>query len=170
MHGPGQGYTIDDVASIRRNVADKASAYGRLDTPYVIALRVETFLGKDHSIIDALFGQEQVTLETSSSGMVEVSPGRARNGVWNGPRGFQNRRVSAVLTADWLGLTTIPRTVPTLWHNPVAEHPIQIDSAPWRHAVIDTEGELKMHDPFISVATFFGLPETWPGPEPSFPF
>jgi hypothetical protein len=168
LYGPGKAYVLDDRSSIYRKVMDKASAYGDLGVPYIVAIRTQTFASSDTTILDALFGSEQLTVSLAR-GPASAQMTRKQNGVWIGPNGVRNTRVSGVLTADWLHPTTVPHNVPTLWHNPLAGHPISVSSTPWRHVIVDDTGNLKYIDPFVSPAAFFDLPQDWPGPEPPFP-
>ena len=52
---------VDSSTSVQRAVRKKASRYGRLDAPLVVAANVrEPFFDKDDEM-EALFGQEQIT-------------------------------------------------------------------------------------------------------------
>jgi hypothetical protein len=170
MHGPGAASIIEDHRAIQRQLADKAGAYGKFDVPYVIAASTETYFGKDTAIVSALFGSEQATVRAAPGGTPVVVPSRASNGLFIGPTGKRNRRVSGILVVDALAPTTIARTVPTLWHNPFATHPSIVSSTPWRHALVDeTSGNLCYTDAFLTPSEFFDLTPEWPGPDLPFP-
>jgi hypothetical protein len=169
MRGPGEATIIDDVTPLRRALKEKAGAYGRLELPYIIATQIDgTSLG-DTSVINALFGHEQVFMRPGSDGEMESGTMRAPDGFWIGPNGIQNRRVSAVLLARHLTPWTVASTIPTLWHNPWATWPVEVNETPWRIAKVNDSGGVDYHDPSVAPAEFFGLPPEWPGPESAWP-
>jgi hypothetical protein len=164
LHAPKGGFE-NDSGLIRKAVMDKANAYGQFDIPYVIAIGVHDLFPDHIDLTNALFGSEQLTVRTHEDGRIETFPGRARDGVWIGPRGPQYRRVSGVLTAPGLLPWTVATAVPTLWHHPAAAHELSIANAPWREAVVDQlSGQLSFREPAIHVADFFDLDENWPVP------
>jgi len=165
MHGPGEAYMIDDRTPIWRAVGEKAGAYGRFDKPYIVAVAAQSFTaGNDHDVNGALYGTEQVTLRTRSDGSVEAVSSRAPDGIFLGPHGVRNTRVSGVLIAQHLSPWSVGTTVPTLWHHPAAEQDASVAGCPWRQVTVRTEnGELEYHAPSITTSEFFDLPSDWPG-------
>ncbi|RLB00254.1 MAG: hypothetical protein DRG83_11805, partial [Deltaproteobacteria bacterium] len=105
---------------IREAIRDKATKYGRLDLPYIVAINIVDIFGADEDdIIRALFGEKQYTLTLCGNKKVaeiKLKP----NGVWYGPNGPRNRRVSGVLIAVRLYPERIAKVTPVLWHNPWA--------------------------------------------------
>jgi hypothetical protein len=169
IHAPTVAF-VDECSPIRKAVIDKATAYGQLDMPYVVAVGVHELMPDDIDVTNALFGREQVAIRTYEDGRLETFPARARDGAWIGPRGVQHRRVSGVLTALRLRPWTVATTMPTLWYHPAAAHELVVRNAPWREAVVDrSTGQLSFREPAIHVADFFDLDDDWPGPEPAFP-
>jgi hypothetical protein len=168
MHGPGGAFVLDDTTPLHRAIRDKAGAYGQLGMPYVVAVASEGTFVSDFPILNALFGHEQVILTPNADGTPNFTSTRAPDGVWLGPRGVQNRRISAVLTAQLLRPWCVTTVVPTLWHHPAAEHPLVVEFLPWRKAVVDASGGLVFREPALGLNAFFDLPTDWPGPEAPF--
>lgn len=113
---------------IRDSIRDKASKYGRLDLPYVVAINViDEFGAEDIDINNALFGEEQDTFVFRGNDSIEQMPGRKPNGAWYGPNGPQNKRVSAALIAVNLYPWSIAKVTPILWHNPWANYMVPKD-------------------------------------------
>ncbi len=88
--------------AIRDAIARKATRYGEMDKPYIIAVNMlSPFLDRD-KIMDALFGSEQYVFRTDMPNDHPPEMKRARDGVWFGPSGPRNTRVSAVLIVQHL--------------------------------------------------------------------
>ena len=169
MRGPGEAYILDETTPLRGAIKDKAGAYGSLGMPYIIAAQMDSFSPDDFPVANALFGHEQVTMRITPDGGIEHASTRAPDGVWFGPAGIQNRRLSAVLFSPYLRPWTVATTVPTLWHHPLAELPAKVDGAPWRIARVDGSGRIGYENPLNPARQFFGLSQDWPGPESAWP-
>ena len=114
---------------IRKSIQDKASKYGKIDLPYIVAINVINEFGIDEiDISNALFGEEQVTIIFRGNNVIEQKPNRKPNGAWYGPNGPQNKRVSAALIAVNLTPWNIAKVTPVLWHNPWANYPLPPDT------------------------------------------
>lgn len=114
---------------IKDSIRDKASKYGELDLPYIIAINVTDESGIDETdIINALFGEEQETFILYGNSIINQKPNRKPNGAWYGPCGPQNQRVSAALIADNLSPWSIAKVTPILWHNPWTNRPLNSDT------------------------------------------
>jgi len=134
---PGPPATSPHIG-IRESIQDKASKYGKLDLPYVIAVNVIDELGVDDiDVSNALLGEEQGTAIFRENSLIEGRPGRKPNGAWHGPRGPQNRRVSAALIAVNLFPGNSAKVIPMLWHNPWARIPLTQDIWPLPQLVPD---------------------------------
>ncbi|HET6448809.1 MAG TPA: hypothetical protein VFG31_06830, partial [Conexibacter sp.] len=116
--GAGSGTrAVDDVRPLRRKIKKKASRYGDLDRPYLLAVLA---LG-DHV--------RECDVECALLGV-----GDRDHAVWQGPSGPCNTRLSGVLVARGLRSTDPWRRVaPTLWENPWALRPLAL-ALPWRDA------------------------------------
>jgi hypothetical protein len=168
MSGPGSAYIVDDVSPLKRAVREKASAYGELEVPYIVAVLTRGFGAEDFDVKGALFGSERITLVDTPAGGFDARTSRDADGAWYGPRGAQNRRVSAVLIARRLTVPTAATAELTLWHHPAADRPVRVTAAHWRDAVVTETGELVFEPPTTDGATFFGLTPEWPGPDTPF--
>ena len=126
MSGPAMAQLIEPHAAIRTAVSKKASAYGQLGMPYVIAINALA----DHrpfprDVVDALFGQEAVEIIRNPAGWgpSSVRETRLRDGAWLLTSGPINTRVSAVLVAMPASPWNV-HSVPLLFvKNPWAAHP-----------------------------------------------
>jgi len=109
--------------TIRDAIRKKASRYGLLEKPYIIALNVIT-IRLDHThVMEALFGTEQYTVSFESPSEHESRMTRARDGVLFGPDGPQNTRVSAVLVVKSVNPWNIAFRDICIYHNPWARKP-----------------------------------------------
>lgn len=144
--------------TLRAAVARKATRYGELNRPYVVAVNSTGIFGNDRiDEMEALFGDEEFYGFPDTE---ELQMRRATNGVWVGPRGIRNRRVSAVLFArvvPW----NLPRAHLRLYHNPFATHPcVQL---PWRIPQgIPVGSKMTWHDGATS-GELLALSPEWPG-------
>ncbi|MDO8491439.1 MAG: hypothetical protein Q7T04_05430 [Dehalococcoidia bacterium] len=109
---------------IRRRVGFKATRYGQLDKPYVVAVwpKCELPLTKDVALA-ALFGDPALTIDTNTRQI--VSEQRVSNGVFNTVMNGEalNRQVSAVALYRERFLRTYERQL-VMYHNPYALYPI----------------------------------------------
>jgi hypothetical protein len=148
---------------IRKAIKEKATKYGNLDLPYLIAINVlSIFSNDDHMIMDALFGKEGVTLYRLPSGGSDQKLTRAPNGAFRGPHGPQNTRVSGVIICNELLWGNITKINPVLWHNPWASFPFSQDSWAFPQYVPDPDKNRLEPKSGRKAADLFGLPEGWP--------
>ncbi len=125
-HGQG-GYT-DDKPAIINAIKEKGSRYGELGAPYVIALLPTRDFTTWDDVEDALFGTVRYLVPRDLS--AELIPYREPKGALINWRSPQFKRVSAVLVALELHPATVNDTIPRLYANPWASHPIQL-ALPW---------------------------------------
>jgi hypothetical protein len=163
----GSGF-MDNTTPLRRALEDKASAYGDLGRPFVVAVGTDAITSGDFDVTNALYGHAQVTYRRFEDGRVETESTRAADGAWIGPAGWRGQRVSALLHTRMLRPWLVTQTVPTLWIHPAAAHPHACESGPWSIARLSPEGELAYQQPSVGLPEFFELPEDWPGPERPF--
>ena len=134
---PGQAAWQGSSAEIvRAKLRGKATHYGDLDAPFVIALHDVTPFASRGVMREALFGLEQP--------------------FWSEKAGSANR-VSAVLAASDFGMSSPARKTPELWLNPHARHPVPGGLLSW--PVVGQEGS----DASIDPAALFEIPADWPG-------
>jgi hypothetical protein len=128
---PTGRFELDNTGTLLDGLNEKANRYGMLGMPYVIAVANESMTPHDGDIRAALvsFCSDAQT----------------------------DRHISAVLTVKYLRHSAVSRHVPTLWHNPSAEHPLHIECAPWIHTTNVETGRWSYTDPDIQPSDFFGL-------------
>jgi hypothetical protein len=158
---------LDTSSGLRAAIKEKASRYGRLDLPYVIAvLNVDDF-ANPWDIVDALYGTVSYRFDASPGAERDPQPFRQLDGPWMSPSGPTNTRVSAVLTAANISPPIVARIAPHVWLNPWAARPLQ-DRLAWRTShikdgiLVDTDADAEPFD-------LLNLPADWPGPEDPFP-
>lgn len=84
----GEGFNvIDDARPLRRKLKDKATHYGELEHPYVIALLCAGDFAEDTDIADALFGSMSLMIDARTG---EAAPYREQDALWH--RGMQRTR------------------------------------------------------------------------------
>lgn len=140
----------------------KASHYGKLLNPYIIAILLDSYYPDDYLVMDALFGNHQINI-----------PGADPNRKWssNEPSCFwresqgHNNSVSAVVVVHRLTPSSIVKSEPTIWHNPWTEYPIPDNVFPWRSYRLDSQNTLHITEPRMRTYEILGLDEDWPGPE-----
>ena len=152
--------TIQSQKPIRDAVKGKASRYGKLDLPYVIAVNAMGDYAKEESVIDALFGTPGVRATQASSGQCEQREIRSPDGVWHNGTKPTHTRVSAVLSTERLKSWSLGQRRARLVLNPWAQMPLPdlpfgIDT--WRA----DSAALRKSDG-ASLADIFGLPDGWP--------
>jgi hypothetical protein len=123
MLADGQGDETGDQAALLAALKSKASRYGDLQLPYVIAVletgRLAAIRSEWHRQ-GALYGSTRVTWRGDGSAQAT----QASDGFWVGPKGPRHRRVSGVLLAASLRPWNVLDVVPELWLNPFAQRPL----------------------------------------------
>ncbi len=156
---------LDDRGPIRDAIAKKTTRYGEVNAPLVVALFSTRATANESDIDDALFGRVAIELLLRDGEVVGDRVVRQPDGIWMGPHGPYNTRVSAILVAPaefqpW----SVTRVAPRLWLNPWAQFPLDV-ALPWprrivdsiSHQLVNVEGELPPHE-------LLRLPSEWPGP------
>jgi len=148
---------------IRNAIKEKATKYGNLNLPYVIAVNVlSVFSNEPHMIMDALFGDEQITSYFAPNGKTHDELTRASNGVLRGREGPHNTRVSGIVILSDLLWGNIAKTNPVLWHNPWASRPLDSGLWPFPQWVLNESKSKIVPKTGRNAGDFFGLPEEWP--------
>ena len=146
----------------------RPSRYGDFDSPYVVAVNVlAEFNPRFSDVVAALFGE--VGLEVTPRDPVgsESEWTRMPNGVWFGPLGPRNTRMSAVLATVGLKPWALGKTNVYLFHHPVPEQ--SYVGALGRLTNVRLEEGQLMTYPGESLLDVFVLPDDWPGPEDPIP-
>ena len=149
---------VTDDQKLRDSLAAKGSAYGDLAHPLVVAVNIHTFSCENFDVMNALYGRSQVTFDPANPRASAVET-RAPDGYW-AAGSWRHQHVAALLVARGVTPELLTREQPTLWHHPDARQSVPA-LAPWQEARLDVD-HIQFHDPRLSVAHFFGLPDPWP--------
>ena len=114
---------VDSRAPLRKAIKRKATRYGQIGGPYVVAVNVRSSFLDDIDIAEALFGEEQHSVFETEEGEFETLMSRRPDGAWRGPGGSRNTRVSAVLIVRSLDPWGVTARTPEIFHNPWAAFP-----------------------------------------------
>ena len=127
-----------------KTIKRKTSHYGELTIPYVLALNVDDFSFDDEDVTNAMFGDETYTFNFDTD---EVFPRRKPNGVWYGPKGYENKRMSGVCLFRYLRPDRIHLVEPVLWHHPYANNPLSPDLWSLQQQILNKQfGQHELHD------------------------
>ena len=155
---PAKQVTVDD--DVRAALERKASRYGALDQPYVVAVNALDMFAREDAAIDALFGSPCTVVEQTADGSTTYRESRQPDGVWCGPRGARRRGLSAVLSTERVDPWNFAVRRARLIHNPWAEAAVASfdlgvdDYQPEEGRYRITAGQ--------SMGEIFGLPNGWP--------
>jgi len=153
---PGQFRWRRTDDALGGTIAEKSTWYGSLDAPYLIAINCTLETDRIDEV-QALFGTEEFVLTDLNR---QPDFRRKPDGIWFGPKGPHNTRVSGVLilkVVPW----NLPKAAVCLYHNPWAAHPYKGPLANLPR-VVSVEGQLKTL-PGSSLGSVLCLPEQWPG-------
>lgn len=151
---------LDTRLAIRDAVVTKASRYGDLDLPYVIAVNALGEHVDRIDIMEALFGREQLLIRDMPFAPNEPEMVRAPDGAWTSKSGPRYTRVSAVLIAAPVFPWNVPRAPICLYHNPWANKPCTGELTLLPQAI--PNGDRMEWEDGESLARIFGLSSGWP--------
>ncbi len=151
--------SVQPQEAIRTAVLSKAGRYGELDAPYIIAVNALSTYAHEDDATDALFGTEIVSVRHNAEGF-EERVCRKADGVWYGPRGSTNTRVSAVLFTERLKPWSLAQRKAQLFVNPWARRPIA--TSPLTIDVREVREERLHRTTGRSIAELLDLWEGWP--------
>lgn len=149
---------IDSRTPIRNAIKKKASRYGTLCKPYIIAVNILGFFADDIDITEALFGKEVFLVSADMDSEIEMK--RTPDGVWTSYSEPIYTRVSAVLFGNLISPMSIAARNIRLYHNPWAEYrcagPINqlIKYVPDENTIVRQNG--------LHPRDIFNLPDNWP--------
>lgn len=158
---PVRSKWINTRSAIKKEIASKATRYGLLERPFVIALNVTSEWGcDDDDVVDALFGTQAEILQATEDGVVHMGSRRQLDGAWQGPTGPSNTRNAAVLVVKGVQPWNVPQVQQRLYLNPHAQRPLGtlLDQLP--HAEV-VNGSLQSAEG-VTNADLFGLSPRWP--------
>ena len=156
---------IDSYTPIRRAISAKATKYGDMPIPFIVAVNVFDIFASKIDVMNALFGPEAVSIRQYSDGTRHHRLIRQPNGAWITPRGPQNTRVSAALIALNLSPWNMVTRTPTLIHHPWATRPISPAVWPLTQEIPNQETHQMEEQPGKDINSFLRLPIPWPLPD-----
>lgn len=156
----GRGGIVNEPPMLLDDLKDKASKFGRLDAPYVIALLAERDFTTEHDLEQTLYGPEVVHVAVTPDGPIgDAELGRVPRGFWQHDTQLRATRVSAVLSAIHLTPWSLRTVEPQLWLNPWAERPLA-DELPWATVSANLpENLLKREPATIAASKLLGISE-----------
>lgn len=164
IFGGGEATWAQDDEEIRGALADKGSAYGSLNAPFVVAVGSSSISLDDHDVLNALYGSEVVEFRTDADGTEETIETRKADGYWYRGDHWDHRGVSAVLVVKNLHPAFVGTQQHTIWEHPDPEFAVDRLSI-WRRCLVE-DGRMSFADPERSQADWFGLGDQWPVGDP----
>lgn len=119
---PPRQVTVDD--DVRGALQKKASRYGALDQPYVVAVNALAVFAREDAAIDALLGSPCMVVEQTADGFTHRES-RNPDGIWCGPAGARRKGLSAVLSTEGVDPWNFAVRHGRLIRNPWATMPLQ---------------------------------------------
>jgi hypothetical protein len=161
VYSPAEAQWVDSRSPLLNAVLKKASRYGDLEHPYVIAVNTLGFPLKRIDVMQALFGKERVTLYFAGDEVHSHEMTRRPDGALTTFSGPRSTRVSSVLHVSTIVPWSVAAMEPCLYHNPYAREPYagDLDRLPHARGV---EGEMKWFEG-VHPRNLFGLSADWPG-------
>lgn len=159
MIAPEGASVVQPHLAINSAVTGKASRYGDLDLPYIIAVNALGAFAEPTSVTNALFGSEYIAVR-EVDGAWQHREFRHPDGAWLGPRGPINTRVSAVLSTQRLTPWSIAQKRAHLTLNPWARRPLGV--APFTVDRSWVEADQIRSASGRSFAEVFELAADWP--------
>lgn len=145
---------------IRDALEKKASRYGALDHPYVVAVNAMHLFQHADAVMDAVLGTPLTAVRIGRDGKVVAEDDRRPDGVWYGPRGPRKKGLSAVLLTGGINPWNFASHLARLVRNPWASKPL-----PRIALGIDefnpVDGSFYRIDG-AKLGSIFGLPKGWP--------
>jgi len=160
VHGPGDGAWVDHHTPLKDRIGYKAHHYGQLRRPLVLAINAAGGHADSIDVMQALFGTERWIFSTDSGEPREAGFVRASDGALIGPRGPQNRNVSAILIISALLPWTVATSEPVVYHNPWARYPTT--HLPESLTQIRLDGQQMVSSEGSAANELLALPKGWP--------
>jgi hypothetical protein len=149
---------VDTHLRIRRQLKSKATRYGELEQPLVVAVLTEGWASVDDSTNEALYGSFSATFSSATG---DAKQFRGSDGFWSRPR----KRPAAVVVGAGLRPWLVANRWPTLWLNPYEPGSVRWPFPFPTQRVDDQTYTLVAEGAAAEPAAHFGLPDSWPGKE-----
>jgi hypothetical protein len=153
---------VDTHVSIRGAVEKKASRYGGLDLPYIVAVNALAEFARETHAVEGLFGTEAIQVRCVE-GEYDCRTVRNPDGAWHNASGPRNTRVSAVLSTEGVTPWSVSRRRARLILNPWARRPLGVMPAGIDRRWVEN-GRL-LREEGRSLGELLGQTPDWPGPE-----
>jgi hypothetical protein len=145
--------------AISNSVSRKATRYGALDLPFVVAVNALSDYADEESAFDALFGNPAFQITTTRYGHTEREI-RQPDGAWHGPSGPINTRVTAVLSTEQLTMWSLATRKLRTFLNPWAQSSLPAIS--WPGDRVKIAGDRILREDGTTLRSQLSLSETWP--------
>lgn len=129
----------DPIPAARAALESKASAYGQLDAPFLVALNVLAPMVDDMVVAAVLFGSPALAI--SRDGSKPDRPFRQPDGFWWKGKPT-NGRVEAVLIGRQFAKASHALDAITGWPNPYLSQRFALTALPFQHLIVDDAGQL----------------------------
>lgn len=151
---------VDSRTPIRNAIKQKATRYGDVGRPYIVAVNALGNFIDDIDIAEALFGKEEFLVYGDLDSEPQTAMRRKPDGAWISPKGPINTRVSAALIVTSLGPWNVASRKPVLYHNPWAQHPC-VGPITMLAQQVPEDGHMASHEG-VPPQKLFDLPDSWP--------
>jgi hypothetical protein len=157
--GPGEGRILNYWEPLRYGIKAKATRYGRLRQPYLVAVNAIDQPAERIDVMQALFGQESFVFVRSGNEPSEPRLQRLTNGAWLSRKGPVNTRVSAVLVVGGLLPWSVVDRRPAIYYNPWASFSLA-DAIPWLDGFRPVGNDMEKKEG-RSPAEILRIPNSW---------
>lgn len=161
---PEGGWLTTD-AEIREAVELKAKKFAELGEPLIVAVNFIGIHCDNIDVMNALYGQESTLVTFAPDGRFTERNQRKPNGAWFGRNGPRKTVVSGLLVVNQLNPWSMGSTIPELFHNPWAAHPLSPSVMGLPQCVADLSVGRVNHEPGARASELLGLPSPWPTPD-----
>jgi hypothetical protein len=152
-------HRIDPATPLRKALKRKASRYGELGEPFIIAVNALDIFANDVSFREALLGTECIQVTHTAEG-VHTAEARNPDGLWRNTSGPSYTRVSAVLfTRKARSSNFLLGAEARLYLNPWAERPYSGELT--RLPTTRAEGTQYVDIPGVSMEELLGVGKFW---------
>lgn len=157
--GYGCSWGSPGATMLRKAIHKKATRYGKLERPYVIAINVKETI-REIDVVNVLFGDLYVKFDRKTGKSITGRDLRTAKLIT--PNGPQNTRVSGIIILENLVPWGIAHATPVLWHTPWAARPFPPAlSALWQLPQ-QIPKEVYEKKEGKAVSELLGLPPNWP--------
>lgn len=129
---------ISLAKAINSRVKKKLNSYGRLSLPLIVVVNIigDSIFCDDSTIMECLFGEEQITAIKRPDESICYRNGRSGSGLFVHPaKGVIHTRLSALMVLRGLMTPVLNKNIATIWHHPKALHPLNKSELKFRQMV-----------------------------------